>query len=113
MPNPTWSEEVYQGQHTTDALLHNASLQLAKAWHSSHKSDCPAGVTDDLMQAYVNVRRSIQTRDENGKRFGARAAYHAMQGEFTDMHKTTPKTGLSRMIKYDEPYPLAYYPPPS
>ena len=78
MADPTWSEEVYQGQHSTDALLHNASLQLAKAWHSSHKGDCPLEVTDDLMQAYVNTRRAIQTRDENGKRFGARAAYHAM-----------------------------------
>ena len=56
MPDPTWSEEVYQGQHSTDALLHNASLQLAKAWHSSHKGDCPLEVTDDLMQAYVNTR---------------------------------------------------------
>ena len=104
MADPTWSEEVYQGQHSTDALLHNASLQLAKAWHSSHKGDCPLEVTDDLMQAYVNVRRSIQTRDENGKRFGARAAYHAMQGEFSDMHRTNPKTGVGSMIRYDEPF---------
>ncbi len=107
MHNPNWTEELYQGQHATDALLHQTSLQLAKAWHSSHKDNCPLHVTDDLMTAYQNVRRSIYTRDENtGKRFGARAAYHAMQGEFHDMHKTNPKTGLSRQIQYDEPFPL-------
>ena len=113
MPDPTWTEEVYQGQHSTDALLHNASLQLAKAWHSSQRGDCLPEVTDDLLEAYIKTRRAIHTRDENGDRFGARAAYHAMQGEFHHMHKANPKTGLSRQIQYDEPFPLAYYPTPS
>ena len=105
MPDPNWTEELYQGQHHTDALLHQTSLQLAMAWHSSHKNNCPLEVTDDLMQAYVNTRRAIQTRDENGKRFGARAAYHAMQGEYPDMHKADPKTGLASILKFDEPFP--------
>ena len=106
MPEPKWSEEVYQGQHTTDALLHNASLQLAKAWHSSHKhGTCPLEVTDDLMQAYVNTRRAIQTRDENGKRFGARAAYFAMQGEIRNMEMADPKTGLGTIMQFDQPFP--------
>ena len=105
MPEPNWTEELYKEQHSIDALLHQTSLQLAMAWHSSHKDNCPLEVTDDLMQAYVNVRRAIQTRDENGKRFGARAAYHAMQGEFPDMHKANPNTGVSRVMRFDEPYP--------
>ena len=110
MPDPNWTEELYQGQHSVDALLHQTSLQLAMAWHSSQKNNCPLEVTDDLLEAYIKTRRAIHTRDENGKRFGARAAYHAMQGEYPDMHKADPKTGLSRMMKYDQPFPLAYNP---
>mgnify|MGYP003146734787 FL=1 len=105
MPEPKWSEELYQGQHHTDALLHKTSLQLALAWHSSHKDNCPLNVADDLMQAYVNTRRAIQTRDENGKRFGARAAYFAMQGEVSNMQMADPKTGLASILKFDEPFP--------
>tara|TARA_Y100001963_G_scaffold40950_1_gene57436 strand:- start:606 stop:932 length:327 start_codon:yes stop_codon:yes gene_type:complete len=105
MPEPNWTEELYQGQHHTDALLHQTSLQLAMAWHSSHKNNCPLEVTDDLMQAYVNTRRAIQTRDENGKRFGARAAYFAMQGEVSNMQMADPKTGLASILKFDEPFP--------
>jgi hypothetical protein len=110
MPNPTWTEEVYQGQHSVDALLHQTSLQLAMAWHSSQKNNCSPEVSDDLLEAYIKTRRAIHTRDENGSRFGARAAYHAMQGEYPDMYKADPKTGLSRMMKYDQPFPLAYNP---
>ena len=105
MPEPSWTEELYQGQHHTDALLHQTSLQLAMAWHSSHKNNCPLEVTDDLMQAYVNTRRAIQTRDENGKRFGARAAYFAMQGEIRNMEMADPKTGLGNIMKFDQPFP--------
>ena len=110
MPDPIWTEEFYQGQHSVDALLHQTSLQLAMAWHSSQKNNCPPEVTDDLLEAYIKTRRAIHTRDEKGNRFGARAAYHAMQGEYPDMHKADPKTGLSRMMKYDQPFPLAYNP---
>tara|TARA_R100001443_G_scaffold10276_1_gene19788 strand:- start:15 stop:335 length:321 start_codon:yes stop_codon:yes gene_type:complete len=105
MPEPNWTEELYQGQHHTDALLHKTSLQLAMAWHSSHKNNCPLEVTDDLMQAYVNTRRAIQTRDENGKRFGARAAYFAMQGEIRNMEMADPKTGLGNIMQFDQPFP--------
>ena len=105
MPEPNWTEELYQGQHHTDALLHQTSLQLAMAWHSSHKNNCPLEVTDDLMQAYVNTRRAIQTRDENGKRFGARAAYFAMQGEIRNMEMADPKTGLGTIMQFDQPFP--------
>ena len=105
MPEPKWSEEVYQGQHHTDALLHKTSLQLAMAWHRSQKDNCPHEVTDNLMQAYVNTRRAIQTRDENGKRFGARAAYFAMQGDVSNMQKADPKTGLGNIMQFDQPFP--------
>ena len=105
MPDPNWTEELYQGQHHTDALLHQTSLQLAMAWHSSHKDNCPHDVTEDLMQAYVNTRRAIQTRDENGKRFGARAAYFAMQGEIRNMEMADPKTGLGNIMQFDQPFP--------
>jgi len=105
MPETKWTEEVYPGQHHTDALLHKTSLLLAMAWHSSHKDNCPHEVTEDLMQAYVNTRRAIQTRDENGKRFGARAAYFAMQGEVRNMQMADPKTGLGNIMQFDQPFP--------
>ena len=105
MPEPKWTEELYQGQHHTDALLHKTSLLLAMAWHSSHKDNCPLNVADDLLQAYVNTRRAIQTRDENGKRFGARAAYFAMQGEVRNMQMADPKTGLGNIMQFDQPFP--------
>ena len=111
MPDPIWTEELYQGQHSVDALLHQTSLQLAMAWHSSQKdNNCTHEVTEDLLEAYIKTRRAIHTRDENGKRFGARAAYFAMQGEIRNMEMADPKTGLSRMMTYDQPFPLAYNP---
>ena len=105
MPEPNWTEELYQGQHSTDAFLHETSLQLALAWHSSHKNNCPLEVSDVLLEAYKNVRRAIQTRDDNSKRFGARAAWHAMQGEFDQARFNTPTTGVSRLVKVEEPFP--------
>ena len=105
MPEPNWTEELYQGQHHTDALLHQTSLQLALAWLTSQKDNCPPEVSDDLLEAYIKTRRAIHTRDENGKRFGARAAYFAMQGDVSNMQKADPKTGLGNIMQFDQPFP--------
>ena len=75
------------------------------AWHRSQKDNCPLEVTDDLLEAYIKTRRAIHTRDENGKRFGARAAYFAMQGEIRNMEMADPKTGLGTIMKLEQPFP--------
>lgn len=62
--------------------LHRMSLRLARLWHIGNSNGAWRGGDqhDALLEAYINVRRAI-TKGEDGKRFGARAAYKAMQGE--------------------------------
>lgn len=62
--------------------LHVMSLILARIWREGYanRGDLSNEQWDAVMEAYIHVRRAI-TKDENGKRFGARAAYKAMQGE--------------------------------
>ena len=62
--------------------LHVMSLDLARIWYDGYAKNIE--LSDDqwdaVMEAYIHVRRAI-TKGENGKRFGARAAYKAMQGD--------------------------------
>ena len=62
--------------------LHAISLDLAYIWRESYANR--GKISDDqwdaVMEAYIHVRRAI-TKGEDGRRFGARAAYKAMQGD--------------------------------
>ena len=62
--------------------LHVMSLKLAEIWRDGYanRSHLSNEQWEAVMEAYIHVRRAI-TKDENGKRFGARAAYKAMQGD--------------------------------
>ena len=62
--------------------LHVMSLKLAEIWRDgyAHRSHLSNDQSEAVWEAYIHVRRAI-TKDENGKRFGARAAYKAMQGD--------------------------------
>ena len=62
--------------------LHVMSLKLAEIWRDGYanRSHLSNDQWEAVMEAYIHVRRAI-TKDENGKRFGARAAYKAMQGD--------------------------------
>jgi hypothetical protein len=58
------------------------SLVIAHIWHEGYvnRGNVSSDQWDAVMEAYVHIRRAITT-GENGKRFGANAAYKAMQGE--------------------------------
>ena len=62
--------------------LHAISLDLAYIWREAYANR--GNLSDEqweaVMEAYIHVRRAI-TKGENGKRFGARAAYKAMCGD--------------------------------
>ena len=62
--------------------LHAISLDLAYIWRESYANR--GKISDDqwdaVMEAYIHVRRAI-TKGKDGRRFGARAAYKAMQGD--------------------------------
>ena len=62
--------------------LHAMSLDLARIWYDGYSRNIELSDEqwDAVMEAYIHVRRAI-TKGENGKRFGARAAYKAMQGD--------------------------------
>ena len=62
--------------------LHVMSLDLARIWYDGYVKNIELSDEqwDSVMEAYIHVRRAI-TKGENGKRFGARAAYKAMQGD--------------------------------
>jgi len=65
----------------TDQILHSLSLRIAAAYHSIKvESVGEDPMLHDILDAFRSIRRGI-TRDENGKRWGASAAYKAMQGE--------------------------------
>ena len=71
--------------------LQRMSIHLARIWHkgnstSNHLSN---EQWDAVMEAYIHVRRAI-TKGEDGKRHGARQAYHAMQGEWNKIGLDTP-----------------------
>jgi len=69
-------------EQTVNETLHGMSLVIANIWRESYANR--GKISDDqwdaVMEAYIHVRRAI-TKDENGKRFGSKAAYKAMQGE--------------------------------
>lgn len=69
-------------EQSVNETLHAMSLKLAEIWREGYANRNK--ITDDqwdaVMEAYIHVRRAI-TKGENGKRFGARAAYKAMQGD--------------------------------
>ena len=62
--------------------LHAISLDLAYIWREGYANR--GKISDDqwdaVMEAYIHVRRAI-TKGKDGRRFGARAAYKAMQGD--------------------------------
>ena len=62
--------------------LHAISLDLAYIWRESYANR--GKISDDqwdaVMEAYIHVRHAI-TKGKDGRRFGARAAYKAMQGD--------------------------------
>ena len=62
--------------------LHAISLDLAYIWRGSYANR--GKISDDqwdaVMEAYIHVRRAI-TKGKDGRRFGAKAAYKAMQGD--------------------------------
>ena len=62
--------------------LHAISLDLAYIWRESYANR--GKISDDqwdaVMEAYIHVRRAI-TKGKDGRRFGAKAAYKAMQGD--------------------------------
>ena len=62
--------------------LHVMSLKLAEIWREGYanRADLTIEQWDAVMEAYIHVRRAI-TKGEDGRRFGARAAYKAMCGE--------------------------------
>ena len=62
--------------------LHVMSLKLAEIWREGYanRSHLSNEQWEAVMEAYIHVRRAI-TKGEDGKRFGARAAYKAMQGD--------------------------------
>ena len=62
--------------------LHVMSLKLAEIWRDGYanRSHLSNDQWEAVMEAYIHVRRAI-TKGEDGKRFGARAAYKAMQGD--------------------------------
>ena len=62
--------------------LHVMSLDLARIWYDGYVKNIELSDEqwDSVMEAYIHVRRAI-TKGEDGKRFGARAAYKAMQGD--------------------------------
>lgn len=62
--------------------LHAISLDLAYIWRESYanRGNLSNDQWEAVMEAYIHVRRAI-TKDENGKRFGSKAAYKAMQGD--------------------------------
>ena len=62
--------------------LHVMSLKLAEIWREGYanRSHLSNEQWDAVMEAYIHVRRAI-TKGEDGKRFGAKAAYKAMQGD--------------------------------
>lgn len=62
--------------------LHRMSIHLARIWSKGYanRSDLSNEQWEAVMEAYIHVRRAI-TKGEDGKRFGARAAYKAMQGD--------------------------------
>lgn len=62
--------------------LHRMSIHLARIWSKGYanRSDLSNDQWEAVMEAYIHVRRAI-TKGEDGKRFGARAAYKAMQGD--------------------------------
>jgi len=71
--------------------LHQMSIHLARMWHkgNSERSYLSNDQWDSILEAYIHVRRAI-TKDEDGKRYGARQAYHAMQGEWNKIGLDTP-----------------------
>lgn len=62
--------------------LHAISLDLAYIWREGYanRGNISNEQWEAVMEAYIHVRRAI-TKDENGKRFGSKAAYKAMQGD--------------------------------
>ena len=62
--------------------LHAISLDLAYIWREGYANR--GKISDDqwdaVMEAYIHVRRAI-TKGKDGRRFGAKAAYKAMQGD--------------------------------
>jgi len=62
--------------------LHVMSLKLAEIWREGYanRSHLSNEQWDAVMEAYIHVRRAI-TKGEDGRRFGAKAAYKAMQGD--------------------------------
>jgi hypothetical protein len=66
-----------------DLALHAISLQIAAAHRTFSLAepvkDYYKTEKDDLILAFRNTRRCISA-DENGDRWGAEAAYNAMQG---------------------------------
>ena len=69
-------------EQTINETLHGMSLELAYIWRESYanRGKISDDQHDDILEAYINVRRAITT-GEDGKRFGSKAAYKAMQGE--------------------------------
>ena len=69
-------------EQTVNETLHGMSLVIAHIWREGYanRGNLSNGQWDAIMEAYIHVRRAI-TKDENGKRFGSKAAYKAMQGE--------------------------------
>ena len=71
--------------------LHRMSIHLARIWHKGHFGHAHLSneQCDSVMEAYIHVRRAI-TKGKDGKRHGARQAYHAMQGDWGKLGLDTP-----------------------
>lgn len=71
--------------------LHQMSIHLARIWSKGYanRSDLSNEQWDAVMEAYIHVRRAI-TKGEDGKRYGATQAYHAMQGDWGKLGLDTP-----------------------
>ena len=69
-------------EQSVNEHLHVMSLKLAEIWRDGYaeRSHLSNEQWEAVMEAYIHVRRAI-TKGEDGRRFGARAAYKAMQGD--------------------------------
>jgi hypothetical protein len=69
-------------EQNVNETLHAMSLKLAEIWRDGYanRSHLSNEQWEAVMEAYIHVRRAI-TKGEDGRRFGARAAYKAMCGD--------------------------------
>jgi hypothetical protein len=60
-----------------DSFLHNISLDICVAFKYYYEHN-EMQIANELLTSYRNIRRHI-SKGEDGKRYGSRKAYEAMQ----------------------------------